>query len=40
MTQELRDPGRSTMAALYMLGGIAAALAAVIFILSFRSTVA
>lgn len=34
LIQELRDPDRSTMATLYMLGGIAAALGAIVFVLA------
>ena len=40
LTHRLRDPDRSPMASLYMLGGLAAALVAFVFVVSFPSRVA
>jgi hypothetical protein len=40
LSQERRDPDKSTTAALYMLGGVATALAAFIFVVSFPSRLA
>jgi hypothetical protein len=39
LTQELRDPDRSAIAALYMIGGVAAALTAIAFVVGFSSRV-
>jgi hypothetical protein len=40
LAEELRDPDRSTMAALYMIGGIATALGGIVFVVAFSSRVA
>jgi hypothetical protein len=39
LTQELRDPDRSAIAALYMIGGVAAALTAIAFVVGMATVV-